>query len=216
MPCRDAVKGFRGSRGLDHLGFAGLTVCSVSSSASRRASSRPVTAHPVVMMLKEIVSNWWPLHRYKKTILPEQNAWANKRWTCPVVCFKKIDGPPCDVADKLVFHLKVPTETLLLLIRVAPDNLVTQCNKHPCQAKSDINLANHRKNLVAQDGTNLYSHFLPFCGRVNLFAINFNRGNLPNIDKVLRGYADRRPDLHRQGKMRNGIHILRKTSKIIR
>ena len=211
MPRRDAVKGFRGSRGLDHLGFAGLTVCSVSSSASRRASSRPVTAHPAVMMIKKLLVTGGLC-----TDISGRNDRTNKSWTCPVVCFKKIDGPPRNVADKLVFHLKVPTETLLLLIRVAPDNLVTQCNKHPCQAKSDINLANHRKNLVAQDGTNLYSHFLPFCGRVNLFVINFNRGNLPNIDKVLRGYADRRPDLHRQGKMSNSINILRKTSKIIR
>lgn len=58
----------------------------------------------------------------------EQNAGAKntrKCWTCPVVFFEKVDGSPCDVADELILHLKVPAEALLLLIRVAPDDLVT-------------------------------------------------------------------------------------------
>lgn len=132
MPTRNhEVRWPRGAlRWRGRAGFVNkLMECSVSSSASSQVSSRPSSSHPAVTTVNKKSLTGGAGLEEPREYMGRQTGWTNahgkKRSTCPVVFFEKVDGPPCYVADELIFHLEVPAKALLLLIRVAPNDLVT-------------------------------------------------------------------------------------------
>jgi len=96
-------------------------------------------------------------------------------------------------------------ETPLLLIRIVRNNLFT--NPANITVKKTEPRITSLIDRNADDSTNLYSHLLPFRGHINLLVINFNRGNLPNINKFFSGYAERSSNLDDKGKQEIRQHL---------